>query len=256
MIRIFLGNVGSGKTISAVKELVDGLENPFSLPCYSNIVTKARGKYAIKNNIMLTRDMLIQKELVETKRNGTEVFKTKFNSEYWIDAKKQHNGFNVVIDEAHSLMDSRSFMSRQNRIINDFLALIRKVCSNPNTDSTLTLISQLDSRLDLNARKMCTEVRFHICLYDKNCSKCGAYWVEHSELSDFKKNKCCPNCGNYQLKKTNYRLLVHFFDNMREYEDWRYHKINTIQQTVKISGIEKYFKYYDTFQMSDLISEE
>ncbi len=205
---------------------------------------------------MLTRDMLIKKELVEVKKNGTEVFKSKFNADYWIESREKHQGFNVILDEAHTLMNSRSFMSKQNKIMGDFLALIRKVCSTPTSDSTLTLISQLDSRLDVVARKMCTEVRFHICLYDKICSKCGAYWVEHSELSDFKKHKCCPSCGCYNLKKNNYRLLVHFFDNMKDYENWKYSGVNTIQQTVKINGINKYFPYYDTFQMSDLISED
>jgi len=256
MIRIFLGNVGSGKTISIIKELVDNENNPYYLPTYSNIITKDKGKYKTPKNMMLTRDMLIKKVLVETKTSGKEVFKTKFNADYWLDAREQLNGFNVVLDEAHTLFEARSFMSRQNRVMNDFLALIRKVCSNPNADSTLTLISQLDSRLDVNARKMCTEVRYHVCLYDKKCNKCGAYWVEHSELSDFKKNKQCPNCGGYSLTKFNFRLIVHFFDNMKQYEDWKYSKMNTIKQTIKINGVEKYFKFYDTFQMSDLISED
>lgn len=256
MIRIFLGNVGAGKTISAIKELVDNIDNPYSLPTYSNIITKEKGKYKLPNNIMLSRDMLIKKEVVSVNRNGEEKTKSKFNAEYWLQARELHEGFNVVIDEAHTLMDSRNFMSRQNKIMNDFLALIRKVCSNPNTDSTLTLISQLDSRLDINARKMCTEVRYHICLYDKGCNKCGAYWVEHSELSDFKKNKFCPACGGYSMKKFNFRLLVHFFDNMKDYENWRYSNMDTIKQTVKITRIEKYFNFYDTFQMSDLISED
>jgi DNA-directed RNA polymerase subunit RPC12/RpoP len=256
MIRIFLGNVGSGKTISAVAELVDDINNPYSLPCYSNIITKIKGKYKIPSNIMLSREMLIKKEVTSINRNGEEKFKTKFNSEFWYQAREKHNGFNVVIDEAHTLMDSRNFMSKTNKVMNDFLALIRKVCSNPNTDSTLTLISQLDSRLDVNARKMCTEVRYHICIYDKKCSNCGAYWTEHSELSDFKKLKQCPYCGHYGMTKFNYRLIVYFFDNMKKYTDWKYSDIGKPVQTLKITNIEKYFPYYDTFQMSDLISEE
>ena len=251
MIRIFLGNVGSGKTISAVKEMVDNLENSYSLPIYSNIITKETGKYKLPKNIMLDREMLIKKVSDDKAKE-----KIKFNADYWVQARDKHQGFNVVLDEAHTLFEARSFMSRQNRVMNDFLALVRKVCTNPNSESTLTLISQLDSRLDINARKMCTEVRYHICLYDKKCNKCGAYWTEHSELSDFKKHKKCPNCNHFGLTKFDFRLLVHFFDNMKNYEDWKYNGINTIIQTVKISNIEKYFPYYDTFQLSDLISED
>jgi predicted Zn-ribbon and HTH transcriptional regulator len=256
MIRIFLGNVGSGKTISAIRELVDGINNPYALPTYSNIVTKSKGKYGIPKNIMLTRDMLIKKTLLKTSKEGVETFKSKFNSEYWLQARDKHKGFNIVLDEAHTLMDARNSMSRQNKVMNDFLALIRKVCSNPKVDSTLTLISQLDSRLDINARKMCTEVRYHICLYNKKCSKCGCYWVEHSELSDFRKHSKCPNCGSYKIVKYKYRLLVHFFDNMRDYENWKYCGSVKPKQTVKISNIDKYFPFYDTFQLSDLISED
>ena len=256
MIRIFLGNVGSGKTISAVRELVLAEDNPFYLPTYSNIITKKKGCYKLTKNHLITREMLVSKEVVKIKKNGEEEFKIKFNAEFWKSLRNKHNGFNVVIDEAHTLIEARSFMSRQNRVMNDFLALIRKVCNSPENDSTLTLISQLDSRLDINARKLCTEVRYHIGLYDKRCLKCGCYWSEHSDMSDFRKRKKCPSCGGYRLKKFDYRIIVHFFKNMNDYEEWKYHGIDTVEQTLKICNIEKYFPYYDTMQMDDLISEE
>jgi len=257
MIRIFLGNVGSGKTISAVRELVDCEANEYALPIFSNIITKTKGVYKLTKNIQINREMLIKKVPSKVNKDGevTE-YKTKFNVDFWIEQREKYGGFNVVLDEAHTLMDARRFMSKQNKIMNDFLALIRKVCNNPNSDSTLTLISQLDGRIDINARELCTEVRYHICLYDKRCMKCGAYWTEHSDLPDFQKHKCCPHCGSYSLKKFDSRLIVHFFGSVKSYELWYYQRSVQPIQTIKINNIEKYFPYYDTFQMSNLISEE
>ena len=256
MIRIFLGNVGSGKTISAVKDLVDNEINPYGCHTFSNIITKTKGKYKISKNHVINRDMLIHKELVKVKKTGEEVYKYVFNKEQWLKFKEKYGSFSVVLDEAHTLIDARRFNSRQNTCMNDFLALIRKICNTPDTDSSLTLISQLHNRIDLNARQLATEVRYHICVYTKVCNKCGAYWDEHSEMSDYKKLKKCPKCNWYGLKKINHRLVVHFFNNMKEYEDWFYNKNDTMFVTIKINNISKYFNYYDTYQLSDLISED
>lgn len=256
MIRIFLGNVGSGKTISAVKELVDTKDNPYKLPTFSNIITKKKGKYGLPKNFAIKRDMLIKKEVVRIKKDGTEEFKLSFNKEFWVKQRDEHNGFNIVLDEAHTLIDARRFMSKQNKIMNDFMALIRKIAQNPNNDATLTLISQLDNRIDLTARELCTEVRYHIGLYDKVCTKCGAYWSEHSNMSDYQKLKQCGNCSAYTLRKTNHRLIVHFFNNIKEYQNWKYSGISSMRKTIKITNMEHYFPYYDTYQLDDLISEE
>lgn len=250
-----MGNVGSGKTISIIKEMVDNIEDETSPHYFSNIVTTNKGEHAIPKNIMITRDMIIKEEVVKVKQNGDEVKSLKFNVEQWLQFKKKYNEFNVVIDEAHTLMDSRNFMSKQNRVLNDFLSLIRKICNNPVSECNLTLISQIDSRLDINARKLCTEVRYHINVYDKRCLKCGAVWVEHSELSDFQKHKKCPRCKGKPLK-FNSRLIVHYFDNIENYEKWKYNQVKTILQTKKISNIDRYYKFYDTFQLDNLISED
>jgi len=256
MIRIFLGNVGSGNTISAVREIFDAQDNPNALPIFSNIVTKTKGKYALKKNTCITREMIVEKTLVKTTKPGEEVFKLKFNKEFWLEQKDKYVGFNGGLDEFLTLMDSRRFMSKQSRVLNDMLSLIRKICNNPNSDSTLTIISQLVGRIDVNARELATEIRYHIGLWDKKCLKCGAYWTEHSDLPDFQKHRNCPNCGSYQLEKFDSRIIVHFFANVREFELWYYQRSPTILQTIRINNIEKYFPYYDTFQLTNLISED
>jgi len=248
MIRIFLGNVGSGKSLSIIREMVDSNETFFS-----NIQTKKKGNYPIVNNNVIKRDMILHKEVTKIKKNGDKEYKLIFNKDYWIEQKKKYKYFNVVLDEFHTLMESRSFMSKQNRIMGDFLALIRKVCNDSVHDTTLTIISQLDSRIDIIARQMATEIRYHICIYDKECSSCGAYWSEHSELPDFKRHKKCPICDSIKIKKTNFKILVNYFDNIKKYQEWKDLNIQSQTQTKIIENIDVYFNYYDTFQMDDLM---
>jgi len=255
MIRIFLGNVGSGKTISVVRELVESNSDSNCLMTYSNIVTKQKGKFKLNNNITITRDMLIKKDLIRTMRDGTPIYKSKFNKDFWVEAKNKYKAFNVVIDEAHTVMNARKSMSKQNAVAGDFLALIRKVCNNPNTNATLTLISQLDNRIDVIAREMATEVRYHICMYEVRCNKCSVYWTEHSEMMDDDKPKKCPRCNHNGLTKYNHRLIVHYFENMKQYQDWKYTGINSIKKTKMVEGIAEYFPFYDTYQLDDLISD-
>jgi DNA-directed RNA polymerase subunit RPC12/RpoP len=252
MIRIFLGNVGSGKSLSCIREMVMEPDETY----FSNIKTKSKGVAAIKSNHIISREMLIKKDVKIIKKNGEVTYNLSFNKEQWVEHKEKYGKFNIVLDEFHTLMSARGFSTKQNRIMGDFLALIRKICSDSTGDSTLTLISQLDNRIDVIARDMATEVRYHICLYDKICTKCGAYWTEHSELAPFQKHKKCPNCSSKMLRKSNFRLIVHYFDSMASYKDWKYIGIDSKIQTKIIEGISEYFGYYDTYQMDDLVSEE
>jgi len=252
MIRVFLGNVGSGKTISSIREMLMEEDDVY----FSNIITKTKGQFKMNNNHVINRDMLIKKTVTKEKKDGSKEYSMKFNLEAWEEIKKKHGRFNIILDEFHTLMAARNFNSKQNRIMGDFLALIRKICSDSSGDSTLTIISQLDNRIDVNARDMATEVRYHICVYDKSCSKCGAYWTEHSEMSPFQKHKKCPNCESKLLKKFNFRLIVHYFESMNSYQDWKYSGIDTKLQTVEVEGIEQYFDYYNTYQMVDLVTKE
>jgi len=252
MIRIFLGNVGSGKSISCIREMVQNDDEIY----FSNIITKSKGDKKLPNNIVIDRDKLIKKEVVKTMKTGEVIYKLKFNVEKWQEYKKKYGKFNVVLDEFHTLMSSRDFSTKQNKVMGDFLALIRKICNDSTGDSTLTLISQLDNRIDVNARNMATEIRYHVCLYDKLCQKCGAFWSEHSELPPFQKKKRCPNCDGKKLKLINHKILVHYFDSMQHYQDWKYGGINTKIQTNLITNIDEYFGMYNTYQMSNLISED
>ena len=168
MIRISIGNVGSGKTASEVREMA---LNKARRTYYSNINTKT-----IKNNVLIDPSMIVDKELVGEKKNKITnvvepVYKFKVNLEFWKGIKEP---INVIIDEAHSILNSRRSMSKINILITDWLALIRRVLGQTESgEGELVFITQLPRRIDSLARDMATQIRYHLCHYVKTCKKCG-----------------------------------------------------------------------------------
>ena len=149
MIKIILGNVGSGKTALAVREM---FVNKLNRKTYSNIITKN-----LKNVVPITPRMIIKEEIVTYKKNrktGKEepVYKHTLNVKFWKDIKEP---INVVLDEAHSIINARRSMSKINIIVTDWIALIRRVLGQSESGyGELVLISQLANRIDVIAREM------------------------------------------------------------------------------------------------------
>ena len=246
MIRIVLGNVGSGKTATMVRELI---KNDSGRVTYSNIKTPH-----IKNNVEITREMLVKTEQIGMRKNGEPIIKYSFNADFWKDAIKKHGAINVVIDEAHTVLSSRTSMSKQNRIMTDFLALLRRILgSNDAGHGELTLITQLDRRLDVIAREMATQVRFNVCHFRKRCKSCGHSWTENNEVPE--QQYLCTACGSAKIIKCDHVIEVWHFPNMTAYQAWREFGDKRYHRHYFVTDIEKYFKFYDTYQWESLLSE-
>ena len=244
MIRIFLGNIGSGKTAACVREL---MINPTQRYTVSNIITKG-----IKNNIVIKPEWIVKKDVIGHKKNGEEIYKLKVNREFWEKLSKKHNTLNVVIDEAHTILDSRRSMSTVSKCMNDWLSLLRRVLGkSPAGYGTLTLISQIDRRIDVNARELSTEIRYHMCHYSKRCKKCGLYWGENNETPD--PLYTCPQCNSSRVEQFNFIIEVWHFTSMENYQAWKDFKAKTYYKHYNIMDIEKYFKHYNTLQWENLI---
>ena len=126
MISLYLGNLGSGKTISALREILMGDK---SIRTYTNIRIKA------DHVTHITPDMIVKKELIGTKKSRitkieVPVYKYSFNKEFWRNKKKP---LNFVLDEAHLLMNPRRSMSNINIIMTDFISIARKLVEDPIT---------------------------------------------------------------------------------------------------------------------------
>jgi predicted Zn-ribbon and HTH transcriptional regulator len=246
MIRIVLGLQGSGKSASVVREMIRTPHKKY----YSNIIITDK---KIKNVIQITRDMIIKKEVISVNKNGKETTKLSLNADYWKNAEK---GISVVIDEAHTLMDSRRAMSKVNNILNDFIALLRRVLGDSGeTNSELIIITQLGRRLDVILREMCRHVLYHICEWTITCTHCGFAVRENNEKEPKLRN--CPKCNGYKFKRNDFHIHVWEFKSMTDCDIWLETKIKTYYSHKVILDIEvSGFPFYNTFQWENLITDD
>jgi len=245
MTILFLGNIGSGKTLNAVRWLCYQQKRGFKT--YSNIKTKG-----IPNSLQINSEMIVKTEIEGYKKNGQPIIKKCLNTEFW---KSIGEPINVIIDEAHSILfNSRSSMSKNNKIATDWLALLRRVLGESSYgQGELILISQLSRRLDVIAQEMAHEVRYFIGHYYKRCQKCNSYWHEHSDMAE--KLWMCPRCGSYKIKKEGHYSEVWHFQGMGAFISWRDYKTMTYFKHYYVNDIEKYFPMYDTLQWDNLFNE-
>ena len=248
MIRIDVGNIGSGKTASAVRDL---LHNRTGRLVYSNIVTKS-----LPNNKVIKPSMIYEKVLVKEvkKRDGTfePVYDYKLNDGYWRSIKEP---ISVVIDEAHQIMNSRRSMTKKNIIITDWIALLRRVLGGADKGyGELVLITQLPRRLDTIARDMASQVRYHRCHYQKSCKNCGMTWAEQNDNPEPQWQ--CMRCGGYEIIKHNHVIEVWHFANMQSYEAWQFWGMESFHRHYYVHDIEKVFPLYDTLQWDNMFTED
>lgn len=247
MIKIVLGNVGSGKTAFAVREMSLNLGHRKT---YSNIETK------LKNQVNITPDMIIHKEIVDYKKNRKTgekepLYKYKLNMSYW---KSINEPINVILDEAHTILNARRAMSKVNIIVSDWIALIRRVLGSTDAGfGELTFISQLSNRIDIIARDMATNIIYVICHFMKTCELCGTTWQENSEMPEG--YIICPYCASHKIFKHDHKVEVWHFPNMQLFQVWHQFGQKTFYKRYFINDIEKYFPLYNTLQWDNMFSE-
>lgn len=245
MIRLSLGALGSGKTACEVRNVV---LNPYRMKTYSNI-----RMIDVADNIPLKADMIMKKDIVDYHKNKKSgqlepVYKMKLNIEFWT---KLTEPINLIIDEAHNILNSRRSMSKANIILTDFLALTRRILGeNTSGYGDLVLITQLPYRLDSIARDMATRVDYHICHWAKVCTICKYSFTESTEAPE--EAKLCPKCNSHKLVKTNHIIEVYRFAGIQAYQNWSILRQPSYYRHYLIKDIEKYFGKYNSFDIYDL----
>lgn len=249
MIRLMLGLMGSGKSACMVREMVLNIDEKTT---FSNIILK---KVKKKNHVQINREMIFAEQVIKIKKDGEKVTKLILNSEYWKSISTKYPfGINVVIDEAHTLINSRRAMSNENVIMNDFMSLLRRILGDSGEGyGELVLITQLGRRLDVNARELATSVHYHICHYKRTCAKCKFNFWETNEI--YQKPKLCPRCSHRKMTKSDFVIEKWEFTSMEALDLWLDHKIKSYQTHYYIVDIEKYFVNYSTLQWENLISD-
>jgi len=154
--------------------------------------------------------MIIQKTLISektTKGITKKNYEYSLNADYW---KEQPKPLHVCIDEAHHVINSRKSQSASNIIASEWLALIRRVTNSPLEEGELVLISQFLHKLDVNAREMCTQIRYFIMWYFAGCATCHKQWKENTEIPKDLRKDFCPYCGRHTRKQCHVIEARHF----------------------------------------------
>lgn len=240
-IRIVIGNIGSGKTASIVKEMLDNPKRKY----YTNIQTD------LKNCTLINSDMICKKELLGQTKAGKRNFEFKLNLDYW---KAQKGNVNVVIDEAHSIVNSRRSMSKATQVILEWVSLLRRILGeNSSGSGDLVLITQLPERIDVVCRDMCRNVSAYRCHYKKTCQACGLTWKEHSDMPE--EYKYCLACKSDDIKRHSFLVEVRVFASMYDYDGFKIFGQKTWYKHYSINDIEKSFAHYNTLQWDNLFSD-
>ena len=235
MIRISLGNVGSGKSVSEVRELYHDKSDKIT---YTNIKT------TLPNCKTLTPQMLVIK--TEDKKGN---FSYEVNEEFWQKVKKP---LNIYIDESHNLIDSRASLTKLSKTIMKWQSAIRRVIGEDEGGNVgeLVYITQILESIDIRTRSLCTQLRYHVCYYMKRCLQCGVYWQESSEMPE--KKQSCPSCFSFKLKKYGHVIYVFRFSSIENYNAWRLFGQKTYYARYFINDIENYFHLYKSLQWENL----
>lgn len=94
MIKSYVGGIGSGKSISLIKEIVDR-----DRKSYTNFKL-----YNLKNYERLKVQNLVK----QVKEKETGKIRYMVNYDYWDKQLKKDTGFDIYIDEIHNIANSRT----------------------------------------------------------------------------------------------------------------------------------------------------
>jgi len=252
-IVLYVGNIGSGKTAFAVREMVRNEDNRKH---YTDIIpTKPRKTPQI---IKLTSDMLVNKELIKTinHKDGrvTDQYKYSLNEEFWKERMDERKS--IVIDECHKYLEARAHSSTTNRLFNDFLALGRRIVEDSNSSGDMIFITQLSRRADIILREMAHEIKYFVCHYIVQCKKCGAGNWENSEMPVGLKLKKCPRCNTWMLQRHSHYLEIKDFANIKDFDNWNMFgkPDGFFYRKYYVRNIGDYFQFYSTLQWGNMFS--
>lgn len=234
MIRIFLGKLGSGKSLHAIKEMKDDTSR---LKYYTNLEADFK-------NVEIIAEKEIIQEVIEKGKTKTKT-EYQLNWNYWIKQKKP---LNVIWDEIHLTAGSRRSMSKKNMIIMEFVAMARRITGMDEAGyGTLTFVAQTDFSIDKYIRHLANDILYHIMYWEQYCKNCNIKELRDSEKEHSRK---CNYCLSDRTRKQNFFCIVYKFRSFHNFQAWelgmpgKWHYSKEL-----IDDIEKYFKFYETLQI-------
>lgn len=225
MIVGIIGGVGSGKSITVVKEIIDK-----GKPCFVNFDVKCKNKNIIR---LKTSDVVSIDE--EVSPRGKKTYKYSVNWEFWKKAQQKFpQGFDIYIDEIHNIINSRRAMTKFNQFFNQWLAQIRKIFGQQENNN-LYMISQRISGIDIGSRELVDTIIFTTAIkHFYTDKKTGARY----KVLDNKKRQIVD-------------VMKHYFigeECLNAFMDFKYNGSKTYTGR-SLFRANKYFDYYNSYQI-------
>jgi hypothetical protein len=139
MIIVIVGGVGTGKSLTGVKNIVVNDQ-----PAFTNFALKGiKQHYRLKE-----KDMFV----MEKNASGKEVI-MGVQWDFWNKVKDDFPSFSIYLDEFQMLSNSRRGMSKRSIALNEWAAQIRKI-TNDSFTNNLFLITQRPRSIDIGFRDL------------------------------------------------------------------------------------------------------
>lgn len=148
MIKLFIGGVGSGKSVSIMREIKRRKQD-----CFVNFSCNIKGCTRLKE------EHIIKEVVIGYKRDGTPIMKKEVNYDFWKGLISKGNKFDIYIDEAHNIMHSRRSTSTWNTLFTMWLSQIRKILGSSEKNH-IYIISQRITGIDVVGRDLCHEITY------------------------------------------------------------------------------------------------
>lgn len=194
MIITIIGGIGSGKSLSCVKHIVDSKNFPIT-------------NFKLKN---IKYHRLMYENIIQELKEDRKI-KYKVNWDFW-EKFQNKNNYSIYLDEAHSLISARTSQSLRNRGLNLWVSQIRKILSD-STDNHLYIVTQLPRMIDVIFREL-TQVVIEcrlLKLKDK-VYVIQSYYNGFDDLAMNRRSARSVFLGNPYFKYYNTKEMVRFKD--------------------------------------------
>ena len=231
MIIIYVGGIGSGKTISAMKELAT---RPYK--AYTNFKT-----FNINKPLERLKWSQIYNKIPKEHYKDGRVKKWDYtmNYEYWRKQIKQEP-FDIFIDEMQEMMHSRRGQSHQSICGTKWVSQIRKILGY-DEENHLYVITQRPRSIDIHCREL------------------AQYWIYCDKITLPIPMKTKMFNGKTKILPTHIIRQYLFDANQFDYENVTLERIQrSTSRAISKSGFiaNPLIQFYDSYQLVDFGNEE
>lgn len=191
MIKLIIGGIGSGKSVTAIKEIVDRKNRVFC-----NFAVD------LPNAIRLKESDIVESKCIGYKKDGTPNLTYSINWDFWNKQRKAK--FDIIIDEVHNVLHSRRSMTKWNTLVSMWLSQIRHLLDSDEKNH-LYLISQRVDAIDISARELAGEI-----IYISKQVIGKKVWIKKTY---FKGVYCLDKFRQFQIGEKTYDYKTYFMAN-------------------------------------------